>query len=65
MIMNPYLESLNLLTRRQMFAKGALGLGTVALSGMLPANMRAGDSIPAKGGIPGLPHFAPKAKRAI
>ena len=63
--MNPYLESLNLLTRRQLFAKGALGLGTVALSGMLPANMRAGDKIEAKGGIPGLPHFAPKAKRAI
>jgi len=63
--MNPYLDSLNLLTRRQMFAKGALGLGTVALSGMLPANMRAGDKVPAKGGIPGLPHFAPKAKRAI
>lgn len=63
--MTPYHESLNLLTRRQLFAKGALGLGTVALSGMLPANMQAGDKIQAKGGIPGLPHFAPKAKRAI
>src|SRR5437868_15484044 len=65
MTMNPYLDSLNLLTRRQLFAKGAHGLGTVALSGMLPANMRAGDKVPAKGGIPGLPDLAPKAKRAI
>lgn len=62
--MNPFAESLNLLTRRQLFAKGALGLGSAALSSLLPGMMQAGDK-QAKGGIPGLPHFAPKAKRAI
>ena len=62
--MNPFTESLNLMTRRQLFAKGALGLGSVALSSLLPGMMQAGDK-QSKGGIPGLPHFAPKAKRAI
>ncbi len=62
--MNPFAESLNLMTRRQLFAKGALGLGSAALSSLLPGMMQAGDK-QAKGGIPGLPHFAPKAKRAI
>ncbi len=44
-------------TRRHFFGKSALGLGTVALS-----NLMARDRI---GGLPGVPHFAPKAKRVI
>jgi hypothetical protein len=63
--MNPLHESLNLLTRRQLFARGALGFGTAALASLLPPFIRAGDQAPAQGGLPGLPHFAPKAKRAI
>ena len=63
--MNPLHESWNLLTRRQLFAKGALGLGTAALSSLVPGMISAGDSPQARGGLPGLPHFAPKAKRAI
>ncbi len=42
-------------TRRQFFARGARGLGGVALASMLKG----------EGGLAGLPHFAPKAKRAI
>jgi hypothetical protein len=63
--MNPLHESLNLITRRQLFARGALGLGSLALSSLMPQLLTAGDKATAKGGIPGLPHFAPKAKRAI
>ena len=45
------------MTRRHFFGKSALGLGTVALSNLL-AKERVG-------GLTGIPHFAPKAKRVI
>ena len=45
------------MTRRHFFGKSALGLGTVALS-----NLLAKDRV---GGLNGIPHFAPKAKRVI
>jgi hypothetical protein len=51
------------MTRRHFFRHGALGLGTAALASLLPA-AAAGESS-AKGGLPGLPHFPPKAKHAI
>jgi hypothetical protein len=47
------------LTRRELFKKGALGLGGVALGSLLAKEASA------TGGLPGLPHFAPKAKRVI
>jgi len=50
-------------TRRHFFARGARGLGVAALATMLGEELR-GDAS-AVGGLPGLPHFAPKAKRAI
>lgn len=45
-------------TRRHFFGKSAYGLGAIALSKLL------GDELP-RGGLAGLPHFAPKAKRVI
>src|SRR5207249_208696 len=39
--------------------------GTAALASLLPAKIRAGEHASPTGGLPGLPHFAPKAKRAI
>lgn len=45
-------------TRRHFFGKSAYGLGAVALSKLL------GDELP-RGGMPELPHFAPKAKRVV
>jgi len=50
--------------RRQFFAKGAQGIGALALASLLggKATAQAGT---ATGAIPGLPHFAPKAKRCI
>ena len=51
--MNP-----RMLTRRYFFGKSAAGLGVAALSNLLQADEPAGA-------MPGIPHFAPTAKRVI
>jgi hypothetical protein len=53
------------MTRRHFFKKGAMGLGTAALASLMPDLLLAAPETTASGGLPGLPHFAPKAKRAI
>src|SRR6059058_5632367 len=59
--MNPCLENRLLINRRQFFGRTSVGLGTAALATLLgPASA---DTT--AGGLPGLPHFAPKAKRVI
>jgi hypothetical protein len=65
--MNPIDERVELLTRRHFFGRNAMGIGLAALGSLMPGSgVRAADSAkPASGGLPGLPHFAPKAKRAI
>lgn len=50
------------MTRRQFFGRTANGIGAVALASLLKPSLFAGQ--PA-GALPGLPHFAPKAKRVI
>ena len=51
------------LNRRHFLGRTGLGLGTAALGSLLGRDAaRAGA---AAGGVPGLPHFAPKAKRVI
>jgi hypothetical protein len=53
-------------TRRHFFQRGTLGLGTAALASLLPEKLLASAGrIQSAGGLPGIPHFAPKAKRAI
>jgi hypothetical protein len=54
-------DAQDLLTRRCFFGKSAVGLGAAALSSLLGDELRAADSA----GLPGLPHFAPTAKRVI
>ncbi len=54
----PYAPQLDL-TRRHFFARTAGGLGIAALSNLLAADLGVSD------GQPGLPHFAPRAKRVI
>jgi hypothetical protein len=49
-------------TRRRFFSRAAQGIGALALASLMPKGGRAAD---AAGGLPGLPHFAPKAKRCI
>jgi len=48
-------------TRRQFFARTARGLGCAALGTLIGEQLRASTD----GGAAGLPHFAPKAKRAV
>ncbi len=60
-------EAVRLETRRQFFARGASGLGVAALASLVSdeSMARAATKLDAGGGLPHLPHFAPKAKRAI
>jgi hypothetical protein len=63
--MNPHpLEDHPLLsTRRQFF--GRAGLGAIALASLANGDAFAEAATNANGGLPGLPHFAPKARRVI
>jgi len=67
--MNPFHETNAFFTRRQFFGRSAMGLGTAALASLLghEAWGAVGASPTARrfGGLPALPHFAPKAKRVI
>jgi hypothetical protein len=65
--MTPQQERAAYLTRRNFFAKSAVGLGAAALASLLDEKLFAASAggAPVAGGLPGLPHFAPKAKRVI
>ena len=67
--MDPLSEHLELQTRRHFFGQAGLGLGSAALASMTAKDVLAAPNAASalhKGrGLPGLPHFAPKAKRAI
>ena len=58
--MDPICEHQACLTRRQFFGKSAWGIGAAALAALLNADEAKRKRI---GGLPELPHFAPKAKR--
>ena len=64
--MHPYKEAILSETRRQFFGKVAKGIGGLALSSLMADDAFA---LPQEngviGGLPSLPHFAPKAKRCI
>ena len=55
-----------LMTRRHFFSRSSTGIGTAVLATLLNESLR-GDEAGAQGagGLPGLPHFPPKAKRVI
>lgn len=69
--MDPLREAELLMTRRQLFGKAALGVGTAALGRLLAVGGLGGiaglaSAFDGQGhGIPGMPSFAPKAKRVI
>ena len=67
MSMDPDNEYRLAITRRHFFGMGSAGIGTAALASLLNPGLFAGDmGVNAKtGGLLGLPHFAPKAKRVI
>ena len=49
------------MTRRHFFGRSATGIGVAALANAFSQDLRAA----VHGGLPGLPHFAPQAKRVI
>ncbi len=57
------------LTRRRLFGLASQGIGVAALASLLGPTRLLATALPADatktGGLPGLPHFAPKAKRVI
>src|SRR5690349_7603165 len=64
--MNPQQERAAYLTRRQFFSKSATGLGAAALASLLNKDaFSAFANLKRTGGLPDVPHFAPKAKRVI
>ncbi len=67
--MNIFSEQQNQITRRHFFKQGGLGLGTAALGSLLGYNIAQAKKptigFKRSGGIPSIPHFEPKAKRAI
>ncbi|WP_337175858.1 DUF1501 domain-containing protein [Paludisphaera sp.] len=71
--MDPIREHVQVETRRSFFGRaGVMSLGAVALAELLareglafPGASPSGAPSGATGGLPGLPHFAPTAKRAI
>ncbi len=64
--MNPLDANRLHVTRREFFGRAASGIGTAALAGLLARDgLAAPTGAPAGqqrvGGLPGLPHFAPRA----
>ncbi|MBD55027.1 MAG: sulfatase, partial [Rhodopirellula sp.] len=74
--MNPLEQHQQHLNRRHFFGRSATGIGTAALASLLHRDGFATEGVtlgekatgaesPRIGGLPDLPHFAPKAKRVI
>ena len=66
--MNPFAEFQQNMARRAFLGSSALGIGRAALGSLLfGSTIAKGATVDAKnrGGLPGLPHFAPTAKRVI
>src|SRR5262249_59731951 len=67
--MEPRREIELMLTRRQLFGLASRGVGIGALASLLSHDLRAAAPSPqaarTDAGLPGLPHFAPTAKRVI
>ena len=57
--MNPHDEAVHVETRRQLLGRSAYGIGALALNALGATTGKV------TGALPGLPHFAPKAKRII
>ena len=54
------------MTRRVFFSRASVGIGMAALASLAnPGLLSGAETDPKTGGLVGLPHFAPKAKRVI
>src|SRR5205814_5259824 len=64
--MNPLSENRRHITRRALLSKAGTGVGIAALAYLFNNNSFAAPTTrAASGGLPGIPHFTPKAKRLI
>ena len=64
--MEPFLEHSLLVNRREFFGRSACGIGSAALASLLAKDGLGAEAKGARiGGLDGVPHFAPKAKRVI
>ena len=63
--MDPIQEYQNALTRRTFLGQTARGVGGLALGTMLFPQLLGASKGTREGGLSGLPHFAPKAKRVL
>jgi hypothetical protein len=64
--MSPWHEHALLMTRRHFFGQTSTGLGAAVLATLLNDDLRGDEALTnPDGGLPGLPHFPPKAKRVI
>ncbi len=63
--MNPIREAELIETRRHFFGRTAGGIGTAALASLMNPSLFASNAAPTSNGLPGIPHFAAKAKRVI
>ncbi|MFG0333580.1 MAG: DUF1501 domain-containing protein [Maioricimonas sp. JB049] len=63
--MHPFDEYRQAMTRRSFLGHASLGIGAAAASTMLTSPSAAAMDASAVGGLPGLPHFAAKARRVI
>lgn len=65
MMNHKYLKD-NILSRREALVSMGGGIGAAALATLLGADKALGiETAKTNGGLPGLPHFAPKAKRVV
>jgi len=63
--MNPLHDYLQLATRRTFLGDIGRGIGGIALASLLHPNIARAAAESGAKGLPGLPHFAPKAKRVL
>ena len=61
---DPISDAIRNETRRQFFVRSARGLGVAALATLMESELHGAENV-AAGGLPGLPHFPPTAKRAV
>lgn len=63
--MHPFLAMQREMTRRHLLQHSAAGIGMAAVGSLLARDGYAANSNSSSAALPGLPHFAPKAKRVI
>jgi hypothetical protein len=63
--MDPIRDHISALTRRHFFGRAGVSIGGAALASLMARDRPARADSTQYGGLPSLPHFAPKAKRAI